>query len=297
MAGHVHRSLHPEIGIAAVGVLEDAGYTVRLPEQRLCCGRPLYDYGMLPTARRWLRRIVDDLREPVAAGTPVIGLEPSCLAVFRDELVNLFPDDLDARRLSQQSYTLGEFLAARDYQPPKLSGRALVQMHCHHGAVLTYDSERSLLERMGLELDFPASGCCGMAGSFGYERGQRYQVSMARGERVILPAVRAADPDTLIIADGFSCREQISQATGRQPLHLAQVLQLAGRPEAARLEPRPHSAALLAGLGLDSAPVKEPVKQARVELNRPELEQLLTGSGTYWRGFGLVGPGVSGDRC
>ena len=253
MAGHVHRSLHPEIGIAAVGVLEDAGYTVRLPEQRLCCGRPLYDYGMLPTARRWLRRIVDDLREPVAAGTPVIGLEPSCLAVFRDELVNLFPDDLDARRLSRQSYTLGEFLAARDYQPPKLSGRALVQVHCHHGAVLTYDSERSLLERMGLELDFPASGCCGMAGSFGYERGQRYQVSMACGERVILPAVRAADPDTLIIADGFSCREQISQATGRQPLHLAQVLQLAGRPEAARLEPRPHSAALLAGLGLGAA--------------------------------------------
>jgi FAD/FMN-containing dehydrogenase/Fe-S oxidoreductase len=240
----------PEIGIAAVGVLEDAGYTVRLPQRQLCCGRPLYDYGMLPTARRWLRRILDELREPAAGGTPVIGLEPSCLAVFRDELVNLFPDDLDARRLSQQSFTLGEFLADRGYQPPKLSRRALVQVHCHHGAVLTYDSERSLLERMGLDLELPASGCCGMAGSFGYERGQRYQVSMACGERVILPAVRAADPDTLIIADGFSCREQIVQATGRQPLHLAQVLQLGTHREAARLEPRPRSTALLAGLGL-----------------------------------------------
>jgi FAD/FMN-containing dehydrogenase/Fe-S oxidoreductase len=243
----------PEIGIAAVDVLQDAGYTVRLPRRRLCCGRPLYDYGMLPTARRWLRRILDDLREPVASGTPVIGLEPSCLAVFRDELVNLFPDDLDARRLSRQSYTLGEFLAARKYQPPTLSGRALVQVHCHHGAVLTYDSERSLLERMGLDLEVPASGCCGMAGSFGYERGQRYQVSMACGERVILPAVRAADPDTLIIADGFSCREQISQATGRPPVHLAQALRLASHPEAASFEPRPRSRALLAGLGLGAA--------------------------------------------
>jgi Fe-S oxidoreductase len=243
----------PEIGIAAVGVLEDAGYTVRLPDQRLCCGRPLYDYGMLPTARRWLGRIIDDLREPVAAGTPLIGLEPSCLAVFRDELVNLFPDHLDARRLSRQSYTLGEFLAARDYRPPKLSGRALVQVHCHHGAVLTYDSERSLLESMGLDLEFPASGCCGMAGSFGYERGQRYQVSMACGERVILPAVRAAAPDTLIIADGFSCREQIAQATGRQSLHLAQVLRLAAHPGETGSEPRPRSGALLAGFGLGAA--------------------------------------------
>jgi Fe-S oxidoreductase len=216
----------PEIGIAAVRVLEDAGYAVRLPAARLCCGRPLYDYGMLPTAKRWLRRIVGELREPAAAGVPLIGLEPSCLAVFRDELLNLFPDDLDARRLSQVSVTLGEFLASDGgYRPPDLRGRrALVQVHCHHGAVMKYDAERALLEKTGLEVNIPASGCCGMAGSFGYERGERYRVSMACGERVILPAVRGCDPDTLIIADGFSCREQIEQATGRQAVHLAQVL-------------------------------------------------------------------------
>jgi FAD/FMN-containing dehydrogenase/Fe-S oxidoreductase len=239
----------PEIGIAAVGVLEAAGYRVRLPGPPLCCGRPLYDYGMLPTAKRWLRRIVAELREPVASGTPVIGLEPSCLAVFRDELVNLFPDDLDALRLSQASVTLGDFLRRSGYQPQKLTGRALVQVHCHHGAVLGYDAERSLLEQAGLDLEFPASGCCGMAGSFGYERGQRYEVSMACGERVILPAVRDADQDTLIVADGFSCREQIEQGTGRRALHLAQVLQLAATGQAG-LGSRPRSTALLSGLGL-----------------------------------------------
>jgi Fe-S oxidoreductase len=217
----------PEVGIAAVGVLEEAGCRVRIPERPLCCGRPLYDYGMLPTARRWLRRILAELRDPIEAGLPVIGLEPSCLAVFRDELRNLFPADTDAMRLAGQSVTLAEFLAGRDYEPPVLDRRALVQVHCHHGAVLGYDREKELLQRMGLELTIPDSGCCGMAGSFGFERGQRYEVSQACGERVILPAVRAAAADTVIVADGFSCREQIGQATSRRPLHLAQVLRLA----------------------------------------------------------------------
>jgi Fe-S oxidoreductase len=217
----------PEVGTAAVGVLEEAGCRVRIPERPLCCGRPLYDYGMLPTARRWLRRILAELRDPIEAGLPVIGLEPSCLAVFRDELRNLFPADTDAMRLAGQSVTLAEFLAGRDYEPPVLDRRALVQVHCHHGAVLGYDREKELLQRMGLELTIPDSGCCGMAGSFGFERGQRYEVSQACGERVILPAVRAAAADTVIVADGFSCREQIGQATSRRPLHLAQVLRLA----------------------------------------------------------------------
>jgi Fe-S oxidoreductase len=168
--------------------------------------------------------------------------------VFRDELVNLFPDDLDARRLSQASLTLGEFLTRTGYEPPRRDGHAIVQVHCHHGAVLGYDAERELLEHTGLELEFPDSGCCGMAGSFGYERGQRYDVSMACGERVILPAVRDSDPDTLIIADGFSCREQIEQATGRKPVHVAQLL--AGEySEMAR----PQSRTLLAGLGAGAA--------------------------------------------
>jgi Fe-S oxidoreductase len=245
----------PEVGIAAVGVLEQAGCRVRIPERPLCCGRPLYDYGMLPTARRWLRRILAELRDPVEAGLPVIGLEPSCLAVFRDELRNLFPADTDALRLAGQSVTLAEFLAGRDYEPPHLDRPALVQVHCHHGAVLGYDSEKALLEKTGLEVTIPDSGCCGMAGSFGFERGQRYEVSQACGERVILPAVRAAPENTVVVADGFSCREQIGQATDRRPLHLAQVLRLAAgqppaqaRPEEGCWQQRPRSGPLLAVL-------------------------------------------------
>ena len=157
-------------------------------------------------------------------------------------------------RLARQSVTLAEFLAGRDYQPPFLDRRALVQVHCHHGAVLGYDREKELLLRMGLEVTIPDSGCCGMAGSFGFERGQRYEVSQACGERVILPAVRAAAGDTVIIADGFSCREQVGQATSRRPLHLAQVLRLASSdppaslPERACWQDRPQSGPLLAGL-------------------------------------------------
>jgi FAD/FMN-containing dehydrogenase/Fe-S oxidoreductase len=251
----------PEVGIAAVEALEDAGFAVRIPQRPLCCGRPLYDYGMLPTARRWLRRLLADLREPLKEGLPVIGLEPSCLAVFRDELVNMLPDDADARRLAAQSCTLGEFLSREGYHPPPLTRQALVQVHCHQGAVIGFDSEHGLLERMGLELTVPDSGCCGMAGSFGFEHGQQYEVSQACGERAIFPAVRDASPGTLIIADGFSCREQIDQATGRRPLHLAQVLRLArisqdlpdAFPEQLAWTERPHSYARLAALGLAAA--------------------------------------------
>jgi Fe-S oxidoreductase len=214
---------------------------------------------MLPTAKRWLKRILAELREPLEAGLPVIGLEPSCLTVFRDELLNLFPADVDAQRLARQSVTLAEFLTSRDYRPGRLDRDALVQVHCHHGAVLGYRCERALLEQTGLGVRIPDSGCCGMAGSFGFERGRRYQVSQACGERVILPAVRAAPDDTVLIADGFSCREQIAQGTGRRPLHLAQVLSLAGRdapgayPEQSLWQEPPRSAALLGALGLGAA--------------------------------------------
>jgi FAD/FMN-containing dehydrogenase/Fe-S oxidoreductase len=230
----------PQVAVAAVRVLESAGYTVRIPDRPLCCGRPLFDYGMLPTAKRWLRRTVDALREPVSAGLPVVGLEPSCLAVFRDELTNLFPADADAHRLAAASVTFGELLAGSDYQPPPLRRDVLVQPHCHEAAVLDPHADQAVLAAMGATATHPDSGCCGMAGSFGFERGDKYRVSVAAGERVLLPAVRAADPDTVIMADGFSCREQIAQLTDRRALHLAEVLWLAdacgrggppGRPE------------------------------------------------------------------
>ena len=221
----------PEVGIAAVEVLESAGFRVTLPDGHVCCGRPLYDYGMLTLARRYLTRTLDVLRPHIEAGTPVIGLEPSCLAVFRDELVNMLPGNLDAQRLKAQSYVLSEFLSQRvpGYQPPRLRRKALVQPHCHHHSVLGFDAEKNLLATMGIDAELPDTGCCGMAGSFGYEAGQRYQVSMAAGERKLLPAVRDADPGTLIMADGFSCRGQIRSATPRRGLHLAQVLQMAIR--------------------------------------------------------------------
>jgi FAD/FMN-containing dehydrogenase/Fe-S oxidoreductase len=232
----------PEVGIAAVEVLESAGCRVVLPEGWLCCGRPLYDYGMLDLARRWLKQTVSALRPHLQAGTPVVGLEPSCAAVFRDELVNLFPDDLDAQRLHSQTYVLSEYLTRRapSFQVPRLDRRALVQPHCHHHSVIGFDAEKKLLKEMGLQVEVPDAGCCGMAGSFGYEHGEKYEVSMAAAERKLLPAVRAQDQTTLIVADGFSCRSQISAGSDRRALHLAQVLQLAirqgvsgpaGRPE------------------------------------------------------------------
>jgi Fe-S oxidoreductase len=221
----------PQVGIAAVEVLEAAGFRVTLPDRWVCCGRPLYDYGLLGIARRYLTRTLDVLRPPIEAGVPMIGLEPSCLAVFRDELVNMLPHDEDAKRLRAQSYVLSEFLTrkAPDYRPPQLRRKALVQPHCHHHAVMGFDAEKDLLTAMGLQVEIPDAGCCGMAGSFGYEAGERYQVSTKAGERVLLPAVRAATRDTLIVADGFSCRGQIASGSDRTGLHLAQVIAMAIR--------------------------------------------------------------------
>jgi FAD/FMN-containing dehydrogenase/Fe-S oxidoreductase len=220
---------HPETAQAAVRVLEAAGYRVLIPRPWLCCGRPLYDYGMLDRAKGLLRRIMTELRTPIADGLPIVILEPSCAAVFRDELVNLFPHDQDAKRLYQQTFLLSEFLEqkAQSWQPPKMARKAVVHGHCHHKAVMGMASEEALLSKLGLDFDVLDSGCCGIAGSFGFEAGERYEVSVKAGERVLLPAVRGASKDTLIIADGFSCREQIAQMTDRRALHLAQVIAMA----------------------------------------------------------------------
>ena len=225
----------PEHGRAAVEVLENAGYQVLVPGAPLCCGRPLYDYGMIDEAKRMLRDILSTLQAPIEAGVPLIGLEPSCLAVFRDEMANLLPNDRDAKRLHDQSFMLSEFLnrKVKDYQPPKLNRTVLVHIHCHHKSVIGQDDELAILKKLGLDVDEPDKGCCGMAGSFGFEAAH-YDVSMAIGEQALLPAVRKLDDDALVIADGFSCEQQIEQATGRRSLHLAEVLQMAlhgGRPE------------------------------------------------------------------
>jgi FAD/FMN-containing dehydrogenase/Fe-S oxidoreductase len=219
---------HPEVAIAAVEVLETAGYQVLVPKQSMCCGRPLYDHGFLTIARQQLQQILDTLGPQIVAGVPVVGLEPSCISVFRDELKNFFPHDEKAQRLASQSFLLSEFLEQQgvDYHASKISYRAIVHGHCHHKAIVGMKDELSLLAKLGVDFTVPDSGCCGMAGAFGFEKAH-YDISVQVGERALLPAIRNADRDALIITDGFSCHEQVEQMTGRKPLHLAQVIQLA----------------------------------------------------------------------
>jgi FAD/FMN-containing dehydrogenase/Fe-S oxidoreductase len=208
----------PSTAKAAVNVLEAAGYHVIVPRANLCCGRPLYDFGMLDRAQALLLEILDALSPEIEAGIPIIGLEPSCVAVFRDELLNFFPNDQRAQALARQTFLLSEFLEAN-------SG----------------NSQLPRLRRIGIDFQAPAPGCCGMAGSFGFEH-DKYEVSQAIGELELLPAVRKAPPDWLIIADGFSCREQIAQGTGRHALHLAEVLQIALDLSQIADDPFPESA-------------------------------------------------------
>ncbi len=160
-------------------------------------------------------------------GIPIVVLEPSCASVFRDELRNLFPTDPRAARLRSQTFLLSEFLEhhAPGYEAPQLGRKVLLHGHCHHKSIMKLNDEESLLRKMGADLQSIDSGCCGMAGPFGFEK-DKYAVSQAVGERVLLPAVRNAPADALIVSDGFSCREQILQATGRRAIHLAEAMQL-----------------------------------------------------------------------
>jgi Fe-S oxidoreductase len=197
---------------------------VDIPRKRLCCGRPLYDHGLLDAARRQLADILESLRTDIDAGVPVVGLEPSCVSVFRDELLRFFPDDGLARKLSEQTFFLTEFLEREGKTvPAALTGRAIVQAHCHHKASLRIDDEVAVLKKLGLDFTLLDAGCCGMAGAFGFER-DHYDVSVQVGERGLLPAVRAAAEDTYIVSNGFSCREQVTQMTGRRVWHIAELL-------------------------------------------------------------------------
>src|SRR5215831_6336762 len=217
----------PETAQAATEVLENAGFQVEVPQKHLCCGRPLYDYGMLESAKRYLRRILHTLQSQIEAEIPLVVLEPSCASVFRDELHSLFPDDPLAKKLREQTLLLSEFLEreADHAELPRIARKALVQGHCHHKSLLRFEAENSVMKKMGLDCNVMASGCCGMAGSFGFES-DKYDISIEIGERKLLPAVRQAPLSTLVVADGFSCREQIAQETGRHALHLAEVIQM-----------------------------------------------------------------------
>ena len=228
----------PSQGLAAVRVLQAAGFTVEVPRADLCCGRPLYDRGFLRQARRLLSHVLDTFEPELDSGVPVIVLEPSCEAVFHDELLNLFPFGPRAKRLDRMVVGLGAFVQAHpaDFAaalPGRLAAPAVLHGHCHQKATVGMESEDATLRSLGLEPAQPEPGCCGMAGAFGFERGEHYELSQQIGERALLPAVRSAVPDALLVANGFSCREQISQATGRRALHLAEVLELALAPSGA----------------------------------------------------------------
>ncbi|WP_063731542.1 FAD-binding and (Fe-S)-binding domain-containing protein [Streptomyces sp. RTd22] len=224
----------PDVLRAGVAVLENAGFRVRVPEGTQCCGLTWITTGQLGVARRIARRTTAALAPAVRAGIPVVGLEPSCTAALKSDLRELLDGDDDgngtgtrddARALARATVTLAELLVhhAPDWQPPAVPARSLSQTHCHQHATSGFGADGTLLHRMGVDNTSLASGCCGLAGNFGFERGH-YDVSVAAGEQVLLPAVRAAAPGTRILADGFSCRTQIAQRTDRTGTHLAQLI-------------------------------------------------------------------------
>jgi len=199
-----------------------------VPRADVCCGRPLYDFGMLATARRLLRKDLRVLRPAIEAGVPVVALEPSCLSVFRDEMTNLLPHDRDAQRLKAQAHLFSAFVVEHGADKlPRFDRKAAVHGHCHEKALFGMESEMELLRRLGVDARLLDTGCCGMAGSFGFEAGEKHRVSLAIGELDVLPKVRQADADALIVADGFSCREQIDGVTTRHALHVAEVARMA----------------------------------------------------------------------
>ncbi len=223
---------YAQTAIAAVEVLEHFGFKVIIPRGHLCCGRPLQVYGMLNMAKKWLGEILEVHKEEIRNGIPVVGLEPSCMLTFRDEMLNFFPSDNDARRLAKQSYILSEFIMkyVEEDKLPKIEAKVLLHFHCHHSSVLKTKDETDLLKKMGVDFEDLDSGCCGLAGSFGFEK-DHHEISMASGERVLLPAVRDQDESTMILTNGFSCREQIAQGTNRRAVHLAELMHIAIREE------------------------------------------------------------------
>jgi FAD/FMN-containing dehydrogenase/Fe-S oxidoreductase len=220
---------HPHVGRAAVAVLEDAGWEVDVPQDALCCGLTWISTGQLKTAKRRLRRTVDALAPHVRDGGLVVGLEPSCTTVFRSDAPDLLPNDRDVSRLRDHTVTFAELLTehTEGWSPPRpsTSVNALAQVHCHQHAVLGWDADEQLLHAAGVDVERLDSGCCGLAGNFGFTAGHG-EVSEALAEQVLLPRLRAADEDTVVLADGFSCRTQIGQldSGGHQGVHVAELL-------------------------------------------------------------------------
>ena len=218
---------HPQTLDAAESVLSEAGFEVITPDGHICCGRPLYDFGHLGAARGYLADVLARMEGHIEAGVPFIFLEPSCASVFKDELPELFPNDGRAKRLREQVWLLADWLAAKvpEFVTGRLNGaHVLIHGHCHHKAVFGGPkSEIALLRQAGARVEAIEAGCCGMAGPFGFEA-EKFEVSKTIAGQGLLPAVEAARPMTIVVADGFSCREQIMQLGHRQALHFAEVI-------------------------------------------------------------------------
>jgi Fe-S oxidoreductase len=214
----------PQVGRAAVQVLEDAGYTVRIPQSAVCCGLTWISTGQLDGARRQLVKTLDMLEPALREGIPIVGLEPSCTAVFRADATELLPNDPRAAQLQAATKTLAEILEATTrWRPPDLADvHGIAQPHCHHHAVLGWDADARLLAQAGAKIT-AIGGCCGLAGNFGVERGH-YDVSVAVAETALLPAVRKLADDAVVLADGFSCRTQLAQLAGHGSQHLAELI-------------------------------------------------------------------------
>jgi len=213
----------PQSALAAVRVLEASGARVSLPREKLCCGRPYYDFGMLDKAKQSLEKILAALGPQVESGVPVVVLEPGCHSVFRDEMVKLLPDHPVAAKLAQQTFSLAELLEKRDWKPRHIGGQALLHGHCHQKALGGTGADVRLLEAAGIETSAPETGCCGMSGSFGM-RPETYETSVKIANLSLLPKVKGTTPGTFIVANGFSCRAQIEELAGRETVHLAEVL-------------------------------------------------------------------------
>ncbi|WP_199521263.1 FAD-binding and (Fe-S)-binding domain-containing protein [Jiangella anatolica] len=220
--------LSPSIGMAAVELLESAGYEVLTPPPGVCCGLTWITTGQLTAAKARLTALVAALAPYAEQDVPIVGLEPSCTAVLRSDLTDLLPDDPRAAAVAAGTVTLAELLtSAEQWERPDLTGLdVIVQPHCHQHSVMGFGPDRALLRELGATTTVLA-GCCGLAGNFGMERGH-YDVSVAVAENALLPALRAAAPGAVLLADGLSCRTQAEQLAGVRGLHLAELLVTSG---------------------------------------------------------------------
>lgn len=218
----------PAVGRAAVEVLEAMGYRVILPDGQVCCGLTWHSTGQLTMAQRIISRTLDSLGPALDENMPIIGLEPSCTVMLAEEITELLPEDPRAAKLARQVVTLADVVSAHRGPWPfgEINAKAISQVHCHQDAKGSYDPDRAVLQKLGIDTEVIASGCCGLAGNFGFEPGH-WDISQALGERELFPKVRTKDEDALVLADGFSCRTQVTQGTGAKASHLAEVLKLA----------------------------------------------------------------------